>query len=143
MAHHTFFLFRKPIFLSIRQQKTRKLIELSDRIEKIYTCTKICVPKSLNICHDPEKLWNSTFINFEEGLNQLTFDPNGSFIEIRPVNVNVAGLKCFTGEPELENLMENGNQITQYVMDHQFSRAFFTKLNFPFFPFNRFHIDFC
>lgn len=79
----------------------------------------------MKICRNPEKLWNSTFIHLEDELHQLTFDPSGNFIEILPVNVNIVTLKCFTGEPELENLMANGNQITQYVMDHQLSRTFF------------------
>lgn len=87
-------------------------------MEKVYTSTKVCVPKSLSICNNPEKLWNSTFIQLEQDLHQLTFDPEGNFIEIQPVDVNSATLKCFTGEPELENLMANGNRIPQYATDH-------------------------
>lgn len=79
----------------------------------IYTSTRLCVPKTLNICREPEKLWASTFLQYESQLRQLMFDPEIS-TEPMPQSL-VSGMKCFTGEPDLEKLMSNGNRVT----DHQ------------------------
>jgi hypothetical protein len=90
----------------------------------------------MNICRNPEKLWNSTFIHNERELHQLVFDPNGNFVEIQAVDSDYPALHCFTGEPELENLMANGKRITQYVMDHQPPLLGVFKIEFfhPFSP---------
>lgn len=86
---------------------------MSDRIEKIYTSTRLCVPKSLDVCRDPEKLWGSTFVRTEKDVEKITFESDENHIKSLP---ELEHLKCFTGEPELENLMANdGNQVTQRV----------------------------
>lgn len=84
----------------------RQLIDLSEQIEKVYTSTRLCIPKSLNICLEPEKLWTSTFLKLDDEFKQLTFDPE---IAIEAQHFVENEFKCFTGEPELEKLMANGN----------------------------------
>lgn len=97
------------MFISDCLSDNRNLIDFSNQVEKIYTSTRLCVPKTLNICRDPERLWTSTFIQLDDDIKQVTFGPD-NVIETNPKHV--VNLKCFTGEPELENLMANGNQFT-------------------------------
>lgn len=87
---------------------SRKLIDLSNLVEQIFTSTRLCVPKTADICRHPEKLWNFTFIQTENDLRQLTFDPDDGNAETLPQNVFLGDLICFKGEPDLENLMANG-----------------------------------
>lgn len=84
---------------------------MSNDIENVYTSTRLCIPRTLSVCEQPEKLWNSTFIMLGNEVSQVVFDPDGSHIEVRPSDKRTTSLKCFTGEPELESLMANGNQI--------------------------------
>jgi hypothetical protein len=70
------------------------------------------VPKTLTVCHQPQNLWNATFIQQVDGeVNQVTLSPDGTTIEIKSSTARIADLKCFTGEPDLEKLMSNGNEI--------------------------------
>lgn len=84
---------------------------MSNRIEKIYTSTEVCVPKGFNICQEPEKLWNSTFIKLENEVHQFIFSPDGQFVELKIGNGNAENMDCFKGEPDLEKLMAYGNII--------------------------------
>lgn len=92
---------------------SRKLIDLSNLVERIYTSTRLCVPKNLDVCSHPEKLWNFTFIQTENDVRQLTFDPNDGTAETEPQNVFLADLICLKGEPDLENLMANGEKSVE------------------------------
>lgn len=92
----------------------RKLIDLSSRIDQIYSSTRVCVPESLNFCRQPDKLWNSTFVQLEDDISRISFVPDGSFIKIEPGLKNAAGLKCFIGEPELENFVANGDESMEW-----------------------------
>lgn len=77
--------------------------------------TRLCIPKRLNICREPEKLWTSTFVKFEDELYEVTFDPE---VSLETVSQHVVDdLKCLTGEPDLEKLMANGNQFKVFT-DH-------------------------
>lgn len=85
---------------------------MSNLVERIYTSTRLCVPKALNICREPEKLWNATFFEMENEVHQLMFSPDEGSVEIFPSMVAVEDLTCFKGEPDLERLMANGELIT-------------------------------
>lgn len=87
---------------------------MSNRVQKIYESTKVCVPKGFDICQDPEKLWNSTFIELENEVYQLVFYPNQQFNELKGENGYAGILKCFKGEPDLEKLMAYGKVADQF-----------------------------
>ena len=61
------------------------------------------------MCEQAEELFNSTFIKLGKDVNQLIFHPGDNLIKIIPQSLNFDDFKCFNGEPELENLMSNGN----------------------------------
>lgn len=103
---------------------------MSNRIEQLYTSTLICVPKGLSICEKSESLWNATFIKSENEIHQLVYNSEESFITIKLVSESVANLKCFTGEPDLENLMANGNEIIQPVAAFADHRLLFSLNRF-------------
>ncbi|CRK95324.1 CLUMA_CG008686, isoform A [Clunio marinus] len=84
----------------------KKLIDLSNHIEKIYTDTRVCIPKGLDFCQQPQKLLNATFIQLDDNVSQIMFEINN--IEVRDVKgFDLSEFRCFNGEPELEKLMGN------------------------------------
>ena len=79
-------------------------------LQSIYTNTKICVPKTLNICMKSEVLWSQTFIKTpENNLYQLHFDGMDYHTKSLPTTaIDSNNLKCFSGEPDFERLMAGG-----------------------------------
>jgi hypothetical protein len=76
-------------------------------IQYIYTTTKICIPESMDVCHDANKLWNFTYVQGVNGLKQISFLANDE-INLLDVNVNEMKVKCYSGEPQLEKIMDDG-----------------------------------
>lgn len=78
----------------------------------------------ISICREPEKLWNSTFVQLENELYQLVFDPDGHLAELEVGNENVRKMTCFKGEPDLEKLMAYGKECHGSSTDVQFTFDF-------------------
>ncbi|KAG5675091.1 hypothetical protein PVAND_005023 [Polypedilum vanderplanki] len=86
-------------------EEQRNLLEYSSMIQYIYTTTKICIPKDMDMCINAKDLWNFTFVQFADNLKKVVIDKNEiTFIE---VSQNGRKLKCFSSEPQLEKIMEN------------------------------------
>lgn len=97
---------------------------MSNRIEKIYTSTEVCIPKGFNVCGETEKLWNSTFIKLENEVYRLVYNADEQFDE---AEVDLTSMKCFKGEPDLEKLTAYGKVITlcqTLVLKLRFSQIF-------------------
>ena len=77
-------------------------------IQYIYTTTKICIPDSLNLCDDSEKLWNFTYVKGVDGLKKVLLINDNEIDFINPKFSSEFGLKCFSGEPQLEKIMDDG-----------------------------------
>lgn len=77
-------------------------------IQYIYTTTKICIPDTIDICNDVAKVWNFTYVQGVDGIKQISFASKNeiNFIDVK--NQNELRLKCYSGEPQLEKIMNNG-----------------------------------
>ncbi|KAL7043076.1 hypothetical protein ACKWTF_001382 [Chironomus riparius] len=84
----------------------RELLETSSQIQYIYTNTKICIPNSLDICSNAINLWNFTYVQSGDDLRKLSFNREGEIIFLDAKD-NQIQLKCYSGEPQLEKLMDN------------------------------------
>lgn len=88
----------------------RELLEVSSQIQYIYTTTKICIPRNKNICIDAEDLWNFTYVQYGDVFKRLYRTKKGD-ISLLDTNLVIDNLKCYSGEPQLEKLMEKGVKI--------------------------------
>jgi hypothetical protein len=96
-------IFSPPLILIIH----RKLLEYASMIQFIYTTTKICIPQDMDVCGDARDLWNFTFVQAVDNLKRVVIEKNElTFIDV-PSEAG-AKLKCFSGEPQLEKIMESG-----------------------------------
>lgn len=92
-------------------------------IQFIYTTTKICLPKSIDICNDADKLWNFTYVHDVAGFKRLLFTQNDE-IQLVDVSMTENQLNCYSGEPQLEKLMENGkiqSKMTKFSIKCHYS----------------------
>lgn len=64
----------------------------------------------MDICNDAIKLWNFTYVQGVHGLKRFSYRHDDE-INLLDVNENVKEelkLKCFSGEPQLEKIMDDG-----------------------------------
>lgn len=79
-------------------------------IQYIYTTTKICIPTSMDICDDAEQLWNFTYVQSVDGMKQI-YLPSKDEIKLIDINeLNMEKVKCYSGEPQLEKIMDDGKK---------------------------------
>lgn len=111
--------------------------ELSSNLNKmqdIYTGTKVCLPKNFDLCKNLDRIWNFTYIETSQGefypldlntvqpnqLNKLSelnyfdgdlsqdyyiFDSSDSINSNTEVDIRKGPFICLNGEPELERIM--------------------------------------
>lgn len=97
--------FQKNYFTNLLY---RNLLEVSSQIQYVYTTTKICIPHGIDICSDAVNLWNQTYVKFDGIVKKLLFeDGEINFFEVD--TQKCSRLSCYSGEPQLEKLMDNGN----------------------------------
>lgn len=77
-------------------------------IQYIYTITKICVPDMFDICNDVVKLWNFTYVQGVDGMKKISYASKDEINLIDVTNSNELRLKCYSGEPQLEKVMDDG-----------------------------------
>ena len=63
----------------------------------------------MDICSNAMDLWNFTYVQSGDDLRKLSFNRNGEIIFLDAKD-NQIQLKCYSGEPQLEKLMENGKE---------------------------------
>jgi hypothetical protein len=61
----------------------------------------------MDLCEDASNLWNFTFIQDVGGFKQLRFISRDE-LRIDDVATTTFDFKCYSGEPQLEKIMENG-----------------------------------
>lgn len=99
----------KVSFENLKLFFIRKLLEISSMIQYIYTTTKVCVPDSFDVCSDDAvKLWNFTYVQGVDGMKQISFAGKDGINFIDVTNSNELRLKCYSGEPQLEKIMDDG-----------------------------------
>lgn len=77
-------------------------------MQYIYTTTKICVPDSFDVCENVAKIWNLTYVQGVDGLKKISFSNKNEIELIDVTNSDELTLKCFSGEPQLEKIMDDG-----------------------------------
>lgn len=61
----------------------------------------------MDICSNAMDLWNFTYVQNGNDLKKLFINRDGQIMFL-DAKENRIGLKCYSGEPQLEKLMENG-----------------------------------
>jgi hypothetical protein len=77
-------------------------------IQYIYTTTKICIPETFDICNDVAKLWNFTYVQGVDRMKQISIVGKDEINLVDVRNSNQMRLKCYSGEPQLEKIMDDG-----------------------------------
>lgn len=62
----------------------------------------------MDMCSDAQDLWNFTYVQAVDNVKKLTF-VNRDEMALVDVPHEDVKLKCYSGEPQLEKIMENGN----------------------------------
>lgn len=69
----------------------------------------------MDICDDAVKLWNFTYVQGVHGLQQISYHNNNEIILIDVNMKEELKLKCYSGEPQLEKIMDDGKlNIVEY-----------------------------
>ena len=61
-------------------------------------------------------LWNFTYVQSGDDLRKLSFNRDGEVIFL-DAKENQIQLKCYSGEPQLEKLMDNGKEYFRLNRD--------------------------
>lgn len=92
-------------------------------IQYIYTTTKICVPDTIDICND--FLWNVTYVQGVDGMKKISIIGKDEINLIDVMNLNELSLKCFSGEPQLEKILDDGEILTRSGNFNSFKKKIF------------------
>lgn len=126
------------------QYQAKELSKILNHMSDIYSSTRVCLPKHFDICKNMDRIWEFTYMKSSSGniyplildsvkpkrhgrrtLSKLQFwdgkFDNNYFMFDDEENVDLFGEKisflCYTGEPELERIMEGGEcKITSLLI---------------------------
>jgi len=76
----------------------------------------------MDICSNAMDLWNFTYVQSGDDLRKLSFNRDGEIIFL-DTKVSQIQLKCYSGEPQLEKLMDNGKEHFKYFRNLLISLA--------------------